>query len=140
MTPCSRHAAVVVELGQKAGIGDSGCASERARSRAADDEAQVSWLKDEITKLPGYAEFIEGRGRVLQNPEVVRDWRFAAHVVRLFRWGCSAPTVSHWHLCVPPGSDHSLSSHRLAESSRRTLSRPSVWGPAGSLKLSARSG
>ncbi|KAJ7906907.1 hypothetical protein B0H13DRAFT_1880134 [Mycena leptocephala] len=54
-----------------------------AKPQAAVD-AGVAWLLGKIEKRPGYTKFHSNRGKVLQNPDRVESWRFAAQVTATF--------------------------------------------------------
>ncbi|KAJ7937779.1 hypothetical protein B0H13DRAFT_1852078 [Mycena leptocephala] len=40
---------------------------------------EAKYLRDELRTRPGYPVFLKNRGRVLSNPDVVKDWRFAVN-------------------------------------------------------------
>jgi hypothetical protein len=42
------------------------------------DQQQVTWLEERAAEQPGHAQFLESRGRTLQNRDVIRSWKFAA--------------------------------------------------------------
>ncbi|KAJ7882942.1 hypothetical protein B0H13DRAFT_1890644 [Mycena leptocephala] len=50
----------------------------------ATGDAEVAWLLERIQKRPGYIKFNSNRGKVLQNPDRVESWRFAAQVTSTF--------------------------------------------------------
>ncbi|KAJ7843187.1 hypothetical protein B0H14DRAFT_2585828 [Mycena olivaceomarginata] len=54
-----------------------------ARPQAPVD-AGVTWLREKIEKRPGYTKFHSNRGKVLQNPDRVESWKFAAQVTSTF--------------------------------------------------------
>ncbi|KAJ7713776.1 hypothetical protein B0H14DRAFT_2644656 [Mycena olivaceomarginata] len=54
-----------------------------AKPQAAVD-AGVAWLREKIEKRPGYTKFHSNRGKVLQNPDRVESWKFAAQVTSTF--------------------------------------------------------
>ncbi|KAJ7846556.1 hypothetical protein B0H13DRAFT_2362919 [Mycena leptocephala] len=54
-----------------------------AKPQAAAD-AGVTWLLEKIEKRSGYTKFNSNRGKVLQNPDRVESWRFAAQVTSTF--------------------------------------------------------
>ncbi|KAJ6533856.1 hypothetical protein DFH09DRAFT_1092233 [Mycena vulgaris] len=41
------------------------------------EDPAVKYLLDKLAMRPGYESFAANRGRVVANPEVVKDWRFA---------------------------------------------------------------
>ncbi|KAJ7166558.1 hypothetical protein C8R43DRAFT_946105 [Mycena crocata] len=46
------------------------------------DNPGVKYLTEKLATRAGYTAFVENRGRVLSNPEVVKDWRFAVDFAR----------------------------------------------------------
>ncbi|KAJ7843453.1 hypothetical protein B0H13DRAFT_1909380 [Mycena leptocephala] len=54
-----------------------------AKPEAAVDTG-VAWLLEKIEKCPGYTKFHSNRRKVLQNPDRVESWRFAAQVTATF--------------------------------------------------------
>ncbi|KAJ7844274.1 hypothetical protein B0H13DRAFT_1909003 [Mycena leptocephala] len=57
--------------------GSSAIAPPRKRSSHPDQE-DVTWLKTQLSKRPGYNEFQKNQGKKLTNKERVSFWRFAA--------------------------------------------------------------
>jgi hypothetical protein len=43
----------------------------------ADKHAEVAWLKGIVKARPGWMDFFKGMNRNLENPDIVRSWRFA---------------------------------------------------------------
>jgi hypothetical protein len=39
--------------------------------------AEIAWLKKVVRMRPGWVDYFEGMNKNLQNPEVVKSWRFA---------------------------------------------------------------
>ncbi|KAJ7791510.1 hypothetical protein B0H14DRAFT_2624890 [Mycena olivaceomarginata] len=65
-----------------------------AKPQAAVD-AVVAWLREKIEKRPGYTKFHSNRGKVLQNPDRVESWKFAAQVTSTFhKTSCPAEILS----------------------------------------------
>jgi hypothetical protein len=50
----------------------------RQQTRLDADQREIDWLEQRAAEQRGYAEFIESKGKTLQNPDVVASWKFAA--------------------------------------------------------------
>jgi hypothetical protein len=61
--------------------------SQNATKVTAKQDAKrrtIEWLKSELEKRPGYAEFRAGFYHVKHNPDVVQSWRFAVEFVEAY--------------------------------------------------------
>ncbi|KAF5382157.1 hypothetical protein D9615_004397 [Tricholomella constricta] len=64
-------------------LGASGGRTARRKAQVS-GEVDVAWLKERVRERPGFEDFRKAKGRVLQNPEIVDNWKFAVQVKNTF--------------------------------------------------------
>ena len=70
-------------------------AAKRGRCQSASDDVAIQELVRKITTCPGYSIFHNSHGHLLQNPDIVKVWKFIAEVSHEFHRKFTDDGVSH---------------------------------------------